>query len=127
MDANLSHNNSCFQCNIAITNFFVSHSHMREDFMMSYVEALYIMTIIYTHKNSKTWPTCIGCFGPLFFYLIRWIQLSDKKNLTFIDCCEPKACLISFLDSSDKILSQQLTHDRSYISLLQATIHLQMT
>ena len=25
-------------------------------------------------------------FGPLFFNLICWIQLCDKKNLTFVDC-----------------------------------------
>ena len=24
----------------------------------------------------------------LFFYLIRWIQLYDKKNPTFVDCCD---------------------------------------
>ena len=28
------------------------------------------------------------CFGALFFNLIRWIQLCDKKNLTFIDSCD---------------------------------------
>ena len=26
------------------------------------------------------------CFGPLLFNLIRWIQLWDKKNMTFVDC-----------------------------------------
>ena len=26
-------------------------------------------------------------FWNLIFYLIYWIQLCDKKNLTFIDCC----------------------------------------
>ena len=26
------------------------------------------------------------CFGPLFFNLIRLIQLCDIKNLTFVDC-----------------------------------------
>ena len=50
------------------------------------------------------------CFGPLFFNLIRLIQLCDKENLTFIDCWDkiilnsswkmllgsPKARLISF-------------------------------
>ena len=24
---------------------------------------------------------------PYIFNLIRWIQLCDKKNLTFVDCC----------------------------------------
>ena len=28
------------------------------------------------------------CFGPLFFNRIRWIQLCDKKNLKFVDCCD---------------------------------------
>ena len=27
------------------------------------------------------------CFGPLLFNLIRWIDLCDKKNRTFVDCC----------------------------------------
>ena len=44
-------------------------------------------------KFLKTWLTytakCV-CFGPLFFNLIRWIQLCDKKNLTFVDSCDKK-------------------------------------
>ena len=50
------------------------------------------------------------CFGPFVFNLIRWIQLCDEKNLTFVDCCDkillnlswkmllssPKARLITF-------------------------------
>ena len=65
-------------------------------------------------------------FGPLFFNLIRLIQLCDKKNLTFVDCWDKiilnsswKMLLGSlnniFQDSFNIILSQQLTHDRSYI------------
>ena len=68
------------------------------------------------------------CLGTLFCNLIRWIQLCDKKNLTFVDCCDKfliklvlknviklaKSSLkIIFQDSFNKILSQQLTHDRS--------------
>ena len=34
-------------------------------------------------------------FGILFFNLIRLIQLCDKKNLTFVDCCD-KILLNSF-------------------------------
>ena len=53
-------------------------------------------------------------FGPLFFNLIRLIQLCDKKNLTF----SAKGSLNNiFQDSFNIILSQQLTHDRSYISI----------
>ena len=42
------------------------------------------------------------CFGTLFFNWIRWIQLYDKKNLTFVDCCDK-----ILLNSSWKTL---LTH-----------------
>ena len=59
-------------------------------------------------------------FGTLFFNLIRWIQLCDKKNLTFVDCCDKiLKCSLNniFQDSFDKLLPQKLTHDRSYISL----------
>ena len=70
-------------------------------------------------------------FRPLFFNLIRLIQLCDKKNLTFVDCWDrillnsswknviklAKGSLNNiFQDSFNKFLSQQLTHDRSYIS-----------
>ena len=70
------------------------------------------------------------CFGPLFFKLIRWIQLCDKE-LTFVDYCDKtfiklvlknviklsKRLLNHFFqDSFNRILSQQLTPDRSYIS-----------
>ena len=30
---------------------------------------------------------CVS-FGTLFFKLIRWIQLCDKKNLSFVDYCD---------------------------------------
>ena len=71
------------------------------------------------------------CFGTLFFNVIRCIQLYDQKNLTFVDCCDKifitlvlknviklaKGLLNNiFQDSFNKILSQQLTHNRSYIS-----------
>ena len=69
--------------------------------------------------------------GTLSFNLIRWIQLCDKKHLTFIDSCEKKIMKVVLKnvikldkgslknilqDSFNKILSQKLTHDRSYIS-----------
>ena len=69
------------------------------------------------------------CFGPLFFNLIRLIQLCDKKNLTFLTVRInyiklvlknviklAKGSLNIFQDLSNIILSQQFTHDRSYIS-----------
>ena len=75
------------------------------------------------------------CFWPLFFNLIRLIQLCDKKNLTFVDCWDKiiskfvfknvinlaKGSLNNiFQDSFNIILSQLLTHDRSYISSYSA-------
>ena len=63
------------------------------------------------------------CFGILFFNLIRWIQLRDKKNLTFVDCPEKNVIMLAkgtlnniFQDTFNKSLSQQLTHDRCYMS-----------
>ena len=41
------------------------------------------------------------CFRPLFFNLIRWIQLGDKKSLQFVDCCDK-----ILLNSSWKTLSK---------------------
>ena len=73
------------------------------------------------------------CFGTSFFTLIHWIQIRDEKNLTFVDCWNkisrpengiklPKDSLYdSFQDSYYKILSQQLTHARSYISFQQSS------
>ena len=170
----LSHNKTCFQCNIAITNFLVSHTfeirpHDYKSFFMlssaehgismldkshliNFLEELLIYTkfhclclsnqtfkfnFSYTlkhqwdfkvwaqtqlstdssfvsmgpgfvtsskhqkieyiclhrdvilRKNSKMWMSYMTqrvCFGPLLFNLIGWIQLCDKKNLTFVDC-----------------------------------------
>ena len=78
----------------------------------------------------------MSMFWNLIFYLIRCIQLCDKKDLTFVDCCD-KMLLNSlrknviklaigslngiFQDSFNKILFQQLTHDRSlcYMSFIR--------
>ena len=65
----------------------------------------------------------MSMFWTLFFSnLIRWIQLFDEKYLTFVDCCDKillnsfKGSLTNiFQDSFNKILSQQLTHDRLMI------------
>ena len=72
-------------------------------------------------------------FGPLFFNIIRLIQLCDKKNLTFVNCCDKiilntslknvklaKGSLNNILqDLFNIILSQQLTHDRSYVMVIR--------
>ena len=59
--------------------------------------------------------------GPLFLNLIGLIQLCDKKNLTLVLKNFTKLAKGSlnniFQDPFNKNLSQQLTHDRSYISL----------
>ena len=50
----------------------------------------FVSKVVFLHKTSKTWLNCMAksaCIGPLLFNLISWIQLCDKKNLTFIDCC----------------------------------------
>ena len=43
-------------------------------------------------QNSKAWLTYIAkwaSFEPFFFFnSVRWIQLCDKKNVTFVDCCD---------------------------------------
>ena len=77
-------------------------------------------------QNMVNW----ACFEPLFFNLIHQIQLCDKKNLLFVDCWDKnfikfvlknviklaKGSLNNiFQDSFNKILSQQLTYDRSYV------------
>ena len=82
-------------------------------------------------------------FGPLFFILIRWIQLCDKKEpdirwllwWNFIKVILKNVIILAkgslnniFQDSFNKILFQQFTHDRSYIShmlveVLQILVH----
>ena len=78
------------------------------------------------------------CFRPLLiFYLVRLIQLCDKKNLTFVNCRDKKNIKhvlknvielakgelnYIFQDSFNKILSQQLTQDRSYTFRLQSAL-----
>ena len=87
----LSHNNLYFQCNIAITNFLVTHTCEIRFHDVIGQSTLHVYSY-FLCKNSQTWLTYMvkwACFqGPLFFNLIRWIQLCDKKNLTFVDCCD---------------------------------------
>ena len=61
----------------------------------------------------------------IFFLFNSIIQLRDKKNLRFVDCCDKIVSNSSFgelnnsfQDSFNKILSQQLIHDRSCISVI---------
>ena len=68
-------------------------------------------------------------FRTLILNLIRLIQLCDKKNLTFVDRWDKIIQLVLksviklakgslnniFQDSFNMILSQQFTHDRSYM------------
>ena len=84
----LSHNDPCFQSNIAVRNLPVSH--MCE---VKFHDVIGKSTVhLYSYaKHSKAWLNYMAkqvCFGPLFFNLIVWIQLCDKKNLTFVDCCD---------------------------------------
>ena len=78
----LSHNNPCFQCNIAITNFLVWDK-------ISWRHRSKHCTYVFLRKNSEIWLAYIAkwvSFGPLFFNIICLIQLCDKRNLTFVDC-----------------------------------------
>ena len=80
----LSHNNPCFQCNIAIANCLLSHT-----CEIRFNDAL--CRCIPTQKNSKTWLTYMAKWvflEPYFSNLIRWIHLCDKKNPKFVDCCD---------------------------------------
>ena len=120
-------------------NFLVSHT-----FEIRFHDVIGQSTVHYVlqRKTSKTWLTYMAkgvCFGPLLFYLIHWIHLYDKTNLTFDNCCEqnllnssrktllssPKARLITFFKTRlIKFSSQQLTHDRSYIYPLKQILYI---
>ena len=108
----LSHNNHCFPCNRAIMNFLILYT--CEIRFYDVTDSTVHMFLSWCHpmqkfQNMAKWV----CFGPLFFNLIRLIQLCDKKNLTFVDCWDkmlfnlswktllssPKACLITFFKS----------------------------
>ena len=72
----LSHNNPCFRCNLAINIVLVSHT-----FEIRFHDVIGRSTVT-MYSNAKilepTWPNEYG-FDPIFFNLIRWIQLCDKK------------------------------------------------
>ena len=121
----LLHNNPYFPRNIAITNFLVSNT-----CKIRFHDVIYRTVRMFTswrHPTQKLQNmTRLVCFGPLFFNSVRLIQLCDKTNLTFVDCWDEillnsswktKGSLNNiFQDTFNKILSQQLTDDRSYMS-----------
>ena len=109
LKASLSHNNPCFQCTIDIPNFLVSYTcEIRFNDVIDCTVNLFTSWhhSMQKFQNMAKWV----CFRPFFFNLICLIQLWDKKNLTFVDCCDkilwnlswkrllssPKACLITF-------------------------------
>ena len=85
----LSHNNACFQCNIAIKNFVL---HMYEIRFNDIMDCTVHMFTSWRHPRQK------------------FQKVADKKNPTFVDCWDkffvnsswkmllssPKACLIMF-------------------------------
>ena len=128
----LSHNNPCFQCNIAITNFLVLHT-----CEIRFHDVINRTVHMFTSSYAKIPKHGQMINGTLFLNLIRWILFCDKKKLTFVDCCDKKnyetrlkkimklvlknviklargSLNNIFQDESNKILSKQLTHDRSY-------------
>ena len=81
----LSHNHPSWQCNIAITNFLVSHTcEIRFHDVIDRTERMFTS---WRHPTQK-FPNMatLVCYRPLFFLL--WIHLCDKKNLTFVDCLD---------------------------------------
>ena len=90
------------------------------------VEALYLCIPTQKFLNMADLHSQMSMFWNLIFYLINWIESCDKRNLTFVDCWDnillklvlgkKRSLKNIFQDSFYKILSQQLTYDRSYIS-----------
>ena len=96
------------------------------------IKALFICISTQKFENMADLHGQMRMFWTLIFrFNSGWIQLCGKKNLTFVDCCD--FCFIKLvlknvikLDKSslnnifqhlfNKILIQQLTHDRSYLS-----------
>ena len=129
----LLHNNPCFPCNIAITNFLILYTY--EIRFYDTIDCTVHTFTSWRHLTQKFQSTAKRvCFGPLIFNLIRFIQLCDKKNLTFVNSWDKillnsswKTLLSSpkglhnniFQDSFNKISSQLLTHDRSFIFFIK--------
>ena len=67
--------------------------------MTSYVEALSVCIPMQKFQNMAVLHEYV--LDPYFFNLILWIDLCDKKNLTFIDRCDEK-----LFNSSDPLGAQ---------------------
>ena len=98
--------------------------------MVSEVEALYICIPTQTFQNTADLHE-YALDQYFFFNFIRWTELFDKNNMTFVNCYDKillssswkkviklTTCSLNNIiqDSFSKVLSEQLTHDRSYIS-----------
>ena len=70
-----------FQYNIALANFLVSNTCEIKFCDVIGQSTNDVKAKILNHSQMI-------CFGTLFFNSIRWIQLHDEKNLTFVDCCK---------------------------------------
>ena len=82
----VSHNNPCFQCNIAITNFFDSHT-----CEIRFRDVIGQSTIYMYFFPTQKFKNMVDVHGipSMFFNLNGWIQLcGKKKNLSFVDCCD---------------------------------------
>ena len=69
---NLSHNNPCFQCDIAITNFLVSHT-CEIRFHDVIGRTIHVHVYVFLRKNSKTWLTYIDLYVLDPYFLIRFV------------------------------------------------------
>ena len=88
MDNVSSHNSPCFRCNIAITNFLVSHTCEIKFNDVIGQSTLYLCIPAPKFQNMADLHGKMSMFWNLFLNLIRWIQLYDKKSQTFVDCCD---------------------------------------
>ena len=80
----LSHNNPCFPCNIAITNFFILYT--CEIRFYDVIDRTVHTFTSWRHPMQKFQNMAKWVFWTPIFNLIRLIQLCNKKNLTFVDC-----------------------------------------
>ena len=75
----LSHNNPCFQCNKAVTNFLVSYTcEIRCNDVI--VKALYLCIPTQKFLNMADLHGPMSTLGTLVFNLFHWIQLFDEKE-----------------------------------------------
>ena len=116
----LSHNNPCFPCNIAITNFLILYT----------CEIRFYDVIDRTVHTFTSWRhpmrkfQNMANFGPLFFNLIHFIQLCDKKNLTYVDCWDKislnSSCKMLLSSPKARLISFSKTHLIDFISTVNS-------